>query len=407
MSGTRYTVGFLGRRDAYQVPQAIAEADLLGSFVTGAYRDSVPPFLRKTISGGLQARLDSRYAPGIPKSRIEAHWEIEATQYLSRLFRDSSNRSWTWANCSLSRAIRDRARKFRENILTYEPYGWEAFNADYDHNPRKVLFHFHLHPFFERDLIANDSIDHPCGPIPWTMLDARAEWDSRVVDLWKLADQVICASSFTRQTLLAQGMQESQCAVVPYGVNLPGNSIGIPESEGFSVLFVGSAVQRKGLHHLLRAWSSASLPPHSKLTIVSRVVDPAIEGLLASTPRIEVRRGVSSKELSYLFRNSHLFAMPSILEGFGQVFLEALSHGCPVLGTPNTCLPDLGDESSGVYLNPVGEIEMLSQRLESLCDILTSRDASGLREEARKVSEKFSWERFRRQLANTVVDASI
>jgi hypothetical protein len=29
------------------------------------------------------------------------------------------------------------------------------------------------------------------------------------------------------------------------------------------------------------------------------------------------------------------------VEGFGQVYLEALARGCPVVGTPHTALPDL------------------------------------------------------------------
>jgi glycosyltransferase involved in cell wall biosynthesis len=407
MSGTPFVVGFLGRRDAYQVPRALAESDCLGVFLTGAYRDSVPRVIRAGLPNRLKSSLETRYVPDIPAELIKSHWRIEAIQHLSRLAHDSSNRSWSWANRALSFAIRDRARKHRENILTYEPYAWEAFTAEYDHHPKKVLFHFHLHPKSERELITRDSILHPCGAAPWLSQDARPEWDARVVDLWRFADQIICASSFTKSTLVAQGMPPERCTVVPYGIDLPEFNVSPVKSKGFSVLFVGSGIQRKGLHHLLAAWSAAKLPADSKLTVVSRVVDPAVEALLAAAPRVEIRRGVTGNELNELFRTSSLFVMPSILEGFGQVFLEALSHGCPVLGTPNTCLPDLGSEDAGIFLSPVGDVEALTRRLEDLAETLTRDDATGLREEARKLAAKFSWERFRHRLANTLERDSI
>ena len=46
--------------------------------------------------------------------------------------------------------------------------------------------------------------------------------------------------------------------------------------------------------------------------------------------------------------------MPSLVEGFGQVYLEALAEGTPILGTKNTALPDLGGEEDGVFLATAG-----------------------------------------------------
>ena len=50
--------------------------------------------------------------------------------------------------------------------------------------------------------------------------------------------------------------------------------------------------------------------------------------------------------------------MPSLVEGFGQVYLEALAQGCPVLGTANTCLPDLGGEADAIFLVTPGNVEL-------------------------------------------------
>jgi glycosyltransferase involved in cell wall biosynthesis len=147
------------------------------------------------------------------------------------------------------------------------------------------------------------------------------------------------------------------------------------------------------------AWKEARLPENATLTLVCRHLDAAVVPMLKSMPAsVRVLNGVSSESLKQLFRESSLFAMPSILEGFGQVFLESLSFGCPVLGTTNTCLPDLGDESNGIFLTPVGDHGALARRLEQLSGALTQSSASGLRKAAAQVASRFSLKRFRTRL---------
>jgi glycosyltransferase involved in cell wall biosynthesis len=63
------------------------------------------------------------------------------------------------------------------------------------------------------------------------------------------------------------------------------------------------------------------------------------------------------------FMKPVLFRHAPLIEGFGQVFLEALSYGCPVLSTVNTCLPDLGGESDGIFLTEVGNLDQLTYKL--------------------------------------------
>ena len=86
------------------------------------------------------------------------------------------------------------------------------------------------------------------------------------------------------------------------------------------------------------------------------------------------------------------------MEGFGQVYLEALSYGCPVLGTPNTCLPDLGTEEDGVFLTPAGDVEDLAGTLERLATFLPDRLA--LRKHAHACAGRFTWERFRQTIVS-------
>jgi glycosyltransferase involved in cell wall biosynthesis len=88
--------------------------------------------------------------------------------------------------------------------------------------------------------------------------------------------------------------------------------------------------------------------------------------------------------------------MPSLVEGFGQVYLEALSHGLPVLGTENTCLPDIGTELDGVYITPSADVGALVDKLESLSRELPDQPERRLKAYAK--ARQFTWQKFYKDL---------
>jgi glycosyltransferase involved in cell wall biosynthesis len=229
-----------------------------------------------------------------------------------------------------------------------------------------------------------------------TRLNQASLLQRREYEAWKYADLIFCASSFTKRSLLEVGADAKKIHVVPYGVETPSPYLDIRPDEAFKIVFVGTGLKRKGLHHLLLAWQRASLPSSSKLTLICRMLDPVLEQLIAPIPRVELIRGVSGTMLSQTYSRSSLFVMPSIVEGFGQVYLEALAHGCPVLGTANSALPDLGGEADGIYLVESGKIDELSFMLERLSQLLPSNYK--IREAARDCASRYTWELFRKRL---------
>lgn len=75
-------------------------------------------------------------------------------------------------------------------------------------------------------------------------------------------------------------------------------------------------------------------------------------------------------ELCKIFRMSKMFAMPSIHETFGLVYLEALSQNLPVLYTKNQGIDGLFGPEVGVAVNPLSEEEIYN----ALRQILSSND---------------------------------
>lgn len=399
MNSSKYVCAFRGRRDYYQAPLALAEAELLDSFITDVYARRTVSALSKGLPASLREKVLSRRRTGIPDQQVRCLWTSTLLERAN--FRLGRPESLVFAryDAEYSKAAAARARKNGANLFLYSPYAWEAFTAPYRHTPHKVMFQFHPHAQVESRILAEDKQRFPFVRESYTEESGERlseQLRERNRDAWKHADLVFCASSFTRQSLVEAGAPETKCRVVPYGIEVPKISIEAPEA--FAALFVGAGTQRKGLHHLLLAWQQARLPKGSKLTLVCRTIDSGILDLVSSTPNVELIRGLGQTDLVQRFRKSALLVMPSLVEGFGQVYLEALAEGCPVLGTKNTGLPDVGDTGGDEAVNIVeaGEIDQLTARLETL-----SRELPGnttIREAAQRSAAGFSWLRFRQNL---------
>jgi glycosyltransferase involved in cell wall biosynthesis len=395
----QYVCAFRGRRDSYQAPLALAEASLLDQFITDAYATRGIYALMRLSPAAVRAKIGQRSEPGIPLERVSCLWGTTALEHLRHRIGFAPMSTYQKLDRNFSAAAARRARRTRSHLFLYSPYAWEAFTASYGHNPRKVLFQFHPHPVVEDRLLKEDAFLHPGVGVSFSGDSTSGTADGlalRERDAWTHADTIICASSFTKHSLLEAGCEEKLCRIVPYGTEVRSGSVASPPPRGFEALFVGSGSQRKGLHHLLLAWRRAILPKDSCLTLVCRLLDCEIERMIRETPKVKLLRGVAPGQLDQLYGKSSVFVMPSLVEGFGQVYLEALAQGCPVLGTANTCLPDLGTEADGIYLVAPGNIEELTGKLETLSRSLPGN--SEVRLAARACATKFTWPAFRQAL---------
>lgn len=391
-----FVCAFRGRRDSYQAPLALAEGGLLDQFITDAYALPWMLALAKVGPARLRSKIEFRSEPGVPIERIRCLFGTTLVEHARHRLGFAPMLTFSKLDRVFSDAAAARAARTRSHLFLYSPYAWEAFTTKYAHAVRKILFQYHPHPDVERRILAADGVRHPEGaePLSDTLREyVPAELVRRDRDVWQYADLIICASEFTRRSLLEAGADERLCCVIPYGVE---PAVDRPEtlSESFHALFVGSGGKRKGLHHLLTAWRQAILPRSSQLTLVCRSIDPQIERLARSTPSVRLIRQIPQSELNELYAGSSLFVMPSLVEGFGQVYLEALAQGCPILGTPNTCLPDIGGESDGIFLVTAGEPEELTSTLEYLSIKVAGNRA--LRRAARACAARQTWPAFRK-----------
>ena len=180
--------------------------------------------------------------------------------------------------------------------------------------------------------------------------------------------------------------------VVPNGTELP--AIATAAREDDLVVSVGRINWKKGLDRLIEA---AALLPRARFVIAGNDEEELVPRLralaarLGVESRIEFRSALSAVERDALFARAAVFALPSHSENFGNVVLEALAMGTPVVVTPEVGLAEevqrteCGVVSNGTPREVAGAIGMLLDHREL-------RRAMGARGRA-LVEERYTWPR--------------
>ena len=291
----------------------------------------------------------------------------------------------------LARKLGRLAQRGGCHILTYEPYAVPRPAGGFPNGRRQILFHFHPHVDREDEIYAKDQKEFPeCYR---ELKVTESPHRKRTAAAWRQADLILCASSFTRDSLVAAGMPKEMCRVVPYGVKPPPAGNGASRHGPLKLLFVGRNPLRKGLHHLLLAWRAAKKRNGDRLTIVCAAPERAVRELAVGQADVVWKESVSGEELTRLYWEADALVVPSLCEGFGHVYLEAMGHGCAAVGTAHSALPDLGGENEGVFLVPAGEPERLAELIgKASADPGIFRSRS---EAARERVADFTWAKFR------------
>jgi glycosyltransferase involved in cell wall biosynthesis len=364
----QYVTAFPGRRDSYQVPAALAESGRLARFVTCFYAGSG---LTGRVANAAWRRRH-RHSPLVPSELVSCREMSNATaRLLQRVIQPS--RVAVWEDLVYARAAVSEARKRNASLLLYEFQAEWAFSQRLPGAPVRILFQFHPHPGLEHPLLLEDAERYPEfreDVLRNTRRNLGPYYSEHTTRAWRQADHVIVASGFTARSLVAAGCPPERITIVPYGCSFtPSASAGTGDQRHGDkpfFLFVGSGSQRKGLHHLLEAWRDCDARTTHDLVVVARVVDRQIAAALETTPAVRHLRGVSAVELQRLFRTAKAFVMPSMAEGFGHVYLEALLSGCPVIGTRNTMLPDCAEAQPHIrYVTP-GNIQEIRSTLDEV-----------------------------------------
>jgi glycosyltransferase involved in cell wall biosynthesis len=128
------------------------------------------------------------------------------------------------------------------------------------------------------------------------------------------------------------------------------------------ILFVGLDWKRKGGPDLVEAFKVVREKlPEASLTIVG--ANPDLE-----VPGCQVIGKVPPEELDPYYQEASVFCLPTYLEPFGIVFIEAMTAHLPIVATRVGAIPDFVEEGhNGILVEP-GDIPGLANALLQLLE---------------------------------------
>ena len=183
--------------------------------------------------------------------------------------------------------------------------------------------------------------------------------------------RVIVTSPATARLLDGFGVDADAISIVEPGTDPA------PASEGsrtgpLRLLCVGAITPRKG-HLLLIEALSGLCDLDWMLTCagsLTRCPDTAALLLRSISERglghrVRVLGEVGEAELASLYAGADLFVLPSLFEGYGMAYAEALARGLPILGTAAGAIPETVPADAGLLVPPgsVPELAVALQRL--------------------------------------------
>jgi glycosyltransferase involved in cell wall biosynthesis len=259
-----------------------------------------------------------------------------------------------------------------------------------------------------------------------TLQEGDSEWDIWLRTwfmrplykaIYRRADYIQTISNFLANRARKMGAK-CPVEVVPNGVIIKNDELRIKNSNLKRVISVSRLVKKNSLEDLVKA-----------LVIVNRSSDnPVIlkiigEGKLRSKLEKLIRKlginnstiikksdkeekvlegKVVNKQVYEYLKQADIFVRPSLSEGLGNSFLEAMAMRVPVIGTPVGGIPDFLKDGETGWFCKVKDPQSIAEKINYILDEKNQAEVERVVENAYKlVTEKYTWPKIAEQM-NTI-----
>lgn len=206
--------------------------------------------------------------------------------------------------------------------------------------------------------------------------------------IYEHADLTFTMSSHVSRSLTEQySIDSARVRCVLAGSNVAprlGSALIEPAYASKRILFVGRQWERKGGPDLLAAFQLVrERHPDASLVVAGCTPELNLDG-------VEVLGELSAERLEEQYAAAAVFCMPTLVEPFGIVFVEALSRALPVVATSIGALPDMVQEGRSGYLHSPHDVQGVAESLNAL--LADPGLCRSLGEHGRAyVSERYTW----------------
>ncbi len=362
----------LGAREHYAVPRALHHIARLHTLLTDFWACAGLRSLAPRFGSGTLRSIASRFHPELGDARVSS-WNLRSLGWETMLWHksraDSGDRRYLAYvevgrrfGCAVRNSLRRRRDLEPETIFfTYDTGAFEALEFLREHRVRCVVDQIDPNRV-ERDLVREEERRWP----GWQKEHAEVpdEYFRRREREWALADRVVVNSEFCRQALIQQGVRAEKVVVVPlcYEPDLWSSTFDrrLLNSGDLRVLFLGQVILRKGIQYLIEAARRLQ-----KDQVHFDVVGPigiSRSAVASVSPNVTFHGRVSRDRAVEWYRNSDVFVLPTLSDGFAITQIEAMSQGLPVIATP--CCGEVVTDGTDGFIIATRDAEALLQAID-------------------------------------------
>ena len=399
-----------GRQHSFQLAEALKESNMLCAYVTTVYNKkySLTSFVGKFLKGDNKKRFLGRYDSVFDENVFQYYELLGLVVIFLRRFSKLAylgNKIDNWITKKIYyKAIRLAEKKQANAIVFFA--GLTQKHIDFarkkipdvklivDVPTPSTLFWIQS---IKRDLsICNDKVFKE-------QESALLKIDTNRFKYGALnADGFLVGSYVVSRSLQMYGIEKDKIAVVPYGINTATFFQKEYESkiEKVKFLFVGQVVRRKGIHHLLNAFTK--LPYGSaELTLVGKYdsADVLYKENFAN-PNIHFIGLVTKDKVSEFYRENDVFVFPSLCDGMGQVGIESMASGIPSICSDNSGYSEIVTDGVDGFVVETSNEAQLFEKMKWFIE--NKNKIAEMGKKACETGRKYTWDRYKQLVAKTI-----
>lgn len=409
---TRIIVAHEGKQHSFRTAEALLKGGYLDRYITTIYDKpwSITRMVKHVLYGEAKKKCASHCTEALPNGMVKQMCEGRS---LLRLFQSKINffnkfipQYYDWLHDSFGRRVAEYAIKHNvDAVIMYDTNAnecWRILNERAPHIKRilDVTIANRLYTFGvnnkDAELFEDSRIIEETG---YKETEQRKK---RLAEELELSDYFLAGSHFVKNSLTFSGVDEKRIVILPYGVNVTqfSEKTTYSTAQPLKLIFVGGVSYRKGIHHLLSVVSQYS-PNEVELNLVGAYNTNAdYYKRYKDCKNIHFLGFVQHVELAKLYKQAHVFVLPSLAEGFAQVSLEAMASGLPVICTKNSgCNDAVTDFETGFVIDASNRIQ-LKEKIDWFRNNMDKISVMGRK--AREVALNYTWDNYSQGLVKAM-----
>jgi len=348
-----WIVSQIGAREHYSIPLGFQRLGCLRRFYTDAWLPSEAKVLSRVPGPG--TRLAGRRCEDIPNASVRAFTWRTITRELVNSTRPNSGKYWQYV--SEGKAFAQLVRNDLAKQKLKKDVAFFGFHTGCLETLEFMNEGGHLCVVDQMDtgrthyeVVKDEAENWPgwqASPTPLPEVYFR-----RIESEWELASVILVNSEWSRSALIGQGIPGQKIAVAPlaYEPTCVTPSKGKPfQDSPLRVLWLGNVTLAKGIPYLIQA-ARLLEDENIDFRVVGKISIQV--GAIESFPANVTFDGpIPRAQTDDAYADADVFVLPTLSDGFAITQIEAMSHGLPVIATPN-CGEVVTDGQDGFIVPP-------------------------------------------------------